>query len=204
MIFPINKSKYQVLKEIYANPGIKISELGKRARVSSKVCYSHLRNLKTSEIIKEETYGEKPQIRALYPDIGSENGRLVFSLVENQKRLEFLERYKGLKGCFFQLINNLPDCVLTVLIFGSYSRFAATGESDLDLLFIVSSSRRNLPKLENAVEEAFVTFGRSVSSKVLTEREFLNGKRTDALVKSAVKEHVCAYNSAGFLEILVK
>lgn len=203
MIFPINKSAYQVLKEIYANPGIKISELCKKARVSSKVCYSHLRNMKTSEIIKEETYGEKPQIRALYPDIGSENGRLVFSLVENQKRLEFLERYKGLKGCFSQLINNLPDCVLTVLIFGSYSRFAATGESDLDLLFIVLN-KKNLPGLENAVEEAFVTFGRSVSSKVLTEKDFLNGKRTDALIKSAVKEHVCAYNSYGFLEILAK
>lgn len=204
MIFPINKSKYNVLKEIYANPGIKISELGKRARVSSKVCYSHLRDLKTSEIIKEETYGEKPQIRALYPDIGSENGRLVFSLVENQKRLEFFERYKNLKGCFSQLINNLPDCVLTVLIFGSYSRFAATRESDLDLIFIVSNSKRNLPGLENAVEEAFVTFGESVSSKVLTEREFLNGKRTDALIKSVAREHVCAYDSAGFLEILAK
>lgn len=203
MIFPINKSAYQVLKKIYANPGIKISELCKKARVSSKVCYSHLRNMKTSEIIKEETYGEKPQIRALYPDIGSENGRLVFSLVENQKRLEFLERYKGLKGCFSQLINNLPDCVLTVLIFGSYSRFAATGESDLDLLFIVLN-KKNLPWLENAVEEAFVTFGRSVSSKVLTEKDFLNGKRTDALIKSAVKEHVCAYKSYGFLEILAK
>lgn len=203
MIFPINKSKYNVLKEIYANPGIKISELGKNARVSSKVCYSHLRDLKLSEIIKEETYGKKPQIRALYPDIGSENGRLVFSLVENQKRLEFFERYKNLKGCFSQLINNLPDCVLTVLIFGSYSRFAATGESDLDLLFMVSG-RRNLPGLETVVEEAFVTFGGSVSSKVLTEREFLNGKRTDALIKSVVREHVCVYDSAGFLEILAK
>ncbi len=102
------------------------------------------------------------------------------------------------------MVNNLPDCVLAVLIFGSYSRFAATEESDLDLIFIVSNSKRNLLKLENAVEEAFVTFGRSVSSKVLTEKDFLNGKRTDALIKSAVKEHVCAYNSYGFLEILAK
>lgn len=203
MIFPINKSKYNILKEIYANPGIKISELGKRARVSSKVCYSHLRDLKTSEIIKEETYGEKPQIRALYPDIGSENGRLVFSLIENQKRLEFFGRYKSLRGCFFQLVNNLPDHVLTVLIFGSYSRFAATGESDLDLLFIVSH-KKNLPELERAVEEAFVTFGRSVSSKVVVEREFLNGKKTDALIKSVVKEHVCAYDSARLLGILAR
>ncbi|VVB60960.1 Winged helix-turn-helix DNA-binding protein [uncultured archaeon] len=203
MIFPINKSKYRILKEIYAKPGIKISELCKKTKASSNICYFHLKNLRDSEIVKEETIGKKPQIRALHPNIKSENGKAVFSLLENQKRLEFFEKYKSLKGCFFQISNNMPKYVLTVLVFGSYSRFAATKESDLDLLFIVSGMK-NLQELENLVEEAFVTFGREVSSRILTEKEFLGGKKEDALIKSLVKEHICAYNSFGFLEILAK
>lgn len=203
MIFPVNKSKYRVLKEIYGNPGIKVSDLRKNAGVSSKVCYLHLENLKNSEITDETLFGKKPQIRAIYPNIKSENGMLIFSLLENQKRLEFFAKYKNLKGCFFQMNNNMPEYVLTALVFGSYSRFAATKESDLDMLFIVSD-KKNLRGLENLIEEAFVTSGLEISSRVLTEKEFLDGKKSDALIKSLVREHVCTYNSPKFLEILAK
>lgn len=203
MIFPANKSKYKILEKIYEKPGIKISELINEANVSSKVCYSHLESLKNSEIIKEELIGKKPQIRMLRPDLKSENGKLIFSLVENQKRLEFFQKYKNLKANFLHLVNNLPKNVLTVLIFGSYSRFGATKQSDLDILFILSD-KRNLKDLENLVEDAFVTFGRSVSAKVLTEEEFVEAKKTDSLIKSILGEHVCVYNSMKFLECLVK
>lgn len=203
MIFPVNKSKYKILEKIYEKSGIKISELINEANVSSRVCYSHLENLKDSKIIEEEVIGKKPQIRLLRPDLKSENGKLVFSLIENQKRLEFFQRYKNLKANFFHLVNNLPKNVLTVLIFGSYSRFGATKESDLDILFILSE-RKNLKDIENLVEDAFVTFDRSVSAKVLTEEEFVDGKKTDSLIKSILGDHVCVYNSMKFLECASK
>jgi len=41
MIFPITKSRYRVLKEIYENPGIIISELMRKTRVSPKMLYEH-------------------------------------------------------------------------------------------------------------------------------------------------------------------
>lgn len=201
MIFPINKSKYKILKEIYNNPGIKVSELCKLTKVSSKVCYTHLTDLKNSEIIKEVTIGEKPQIRVLYPNLEHENGRLMFTLLEIQKKLEFYKKYKELKGCFSHLVANLPKYVLATVVFGSYARFAATKESDLDLLFIVSS-KKDLSKLEELVEEAFVTFGKKVSSRILTKKEFLSSKKIDSLIKSIIKEHVCIYNPLEFLRII--
>jgi predicted transcriptional regulator len=67
MIFPVNKSKYKILKEVYENPGIRISELMKKANVSQKILYQHIDELKKSGIIREETIGAKPQIRTIYP-----------------------------------------------------------------------------------------------------------------------------------------
>lgn len=137
MIFPIPKNKYRIIETIYREPGIKISELMKKLKVSQKFFYKYLDELKKSEITKEKTIG---RTKMLYPNLGSENGKLIFSLVENQKREDFFSQYKNLKPCFDHLTRNISD-VTTILVFGSYARFAPTKESDLDLLFIVTTKK---------------------------------------------------------------
>jgi len=202
MIFPIPKSKYKILREIYSNPGISISQLCKNAKVSTSVCYSHIKSLIKAEVVKERLIGKKPQIRQIFPNLRSENGRLVFSLIENQKRMEFFRRYENLKGCFLHLISSLPKHVLCVLVFGSYARFSATEESDLDILFLVSR-KQNLSGLEDTIEEAFITSNIHISAKVMDERSFIKS-RNDALITSIINEHVCIFNSMKFLDILGK
>jgi len=201
MIFPIPKSKYKVLKEIYENPGIKVSDLMKKAKVSQPILYQYLEKLKNANIIKEEMIGEKPQIRSIYPELKSENGKLIFSLIEAQKREEFFSKYKNLKGPFLHLIRNLPKNVVCVLIFGSYARFSASRESDLDLLFITSNEKKG--KIEKVIEEAFVTFGK-VSARSISVKEFLKGRKIDSMLKQIVKEHVCVFNTYKFIELLSK
>lgn len=200
MIFPITKSRYKVLKEVYENPGIKISELMKKTKVSQKILYQHIEELKSANIIKEEIIGAKPQIRAIYPELKSESGRLTFALLECQRKEEFFYKYKSLKGPFLYLVNNLSKNTVA-LVFGSYAKFSATRDSDLDLLFIISNEEKS--KIERLVEEAFVTFGK-VSARTISFEEFLRRKNTDSILKQVIKDHVCVFNAQKFVELLSK
>jgi predicted nucleotidyltransferase/DNA-binding HxlR family transcriptional regulator len=201
MIFPVTKSKYKILKEVYENPGITISELMRKANVSQKVLYQHIEELKDVGVVREEIIGTKPQIRRIYPALKTENGKLLFSLVESQKKEEFFSKYRNLKGPFLHLLQNLPDNVVCILVFGSYAKFSATRESDLDLLFI--SFDKKSSKVERIVEEAFVTFEK-VSARIITVEEFLKNKNTDSILKQVIKDHVCIFNTQKFVELLSK
>jgi predicted nucleotidyltransferase len=120
-------------------------------------------------------------------------------LIEAQKREDFFVKYKSLKGPFIQLLQNLPNNVVCILVFGSYVRFSAEKESDLDLLFITTN--KEVERTERILEESFVTFGK-VSPRVITIDEFIKNKNTDTLLKQIVKEHVCIFNTWKFLELI--
>jgi len=198
MIFPITKSRYKVLRKIYENPGINISELVKETSTAPNIIYKHINDLKNSEVIKEVEVG-KNRMKKIYPNLKSENGKLVFSLIEMQKKEEFFVKYKSLKGPFIQLLQNLPNNVVCILVFGSYARLAAEKESDLDLLFITTNNKTE--KIERILEESFVTFGK-VSPRVITIDEFTKSKDTDTLLKQIIKEHICVFNAWMFLELI--
>jgi len=198
MIFPITKSRYKVLKKIYENPGINISELVRETRTAPNMIYKHINDLKNSEVIKEVEIG-KNRVKKIYPNLKSENGKLVFSLIEMQKKEEFFVKYKSLKGPFIQLLQNLPNNVVCILVFGSYARFSAEKESDLDLLFITTNNKTE--KIERILEESFVTFGK-VSARVITINEFTKSKDTDTLLKQIIKEHICVFNAYKFVELI--
>jgi predicted nucleotidyltransferase len=198
MIFPITKSRYKVLRKIYENPGINISELVKETRTAPNIIYKHINDLKNSEVIKEVEVG-KNRMKKIYPNLKSENGKLVFSLIEAQKREDFFVKYKSLKGPFIQLLQNLPNNVVCILVFGSYARFSAEKESDLDLLFITTNKESE--RIERILEESFVTFGK-VSARVITIDEFTKSKDTDTLLKQIIKEHICVFNACKFVELI--
>jgi predicted nucleotidyltransferase len=187
-----------VLKEIYENPGINISELVKRTRTAPNIIYKHINDLKNSEVIKEVEIG-KNRMKKIYPNFKSENGKLVFSLIETQKREDFFVKYKNLIGPFAQLLQNLPNNVVCVLVFGSYARSSAEKESDLDLLFITTN--KEAERIERILEEAFVTFGK-VSARVITIDEFIKNKNTDSLLKQIAREHICIFNVWKFIELI--
>jgi predicted nucleotidyltransferase len=187
-----------VLRKIYENPGINISELVKETRTAPNIIYKHINDLKNSEVIKEVEIG-KNRMKKIYPNLKSENGKLVFSLIEAQKREDFFVKYKSLKGPFIQLLQNLPNNVVCILVFGSYARFSAEKESDLDLLFITTNNKTE--KIERILEESFVTFGK-VSARVITIDEFTKSKDTDTLLKQIIKEHICVFNACKFVELI--
>ena len=143
MIFPILKAKYKIIKTIYENPNIKISELLRRAKVSQKVGYRYIEDLINAEIITELLEGKKPILRLLKPKF-SEAGKECFALLEEEKRLNFFIEHKELKGPFAHFKDEVRDFVDTVLIFGSFARGAETKSSDIDLLIISENKNKKM------------------------------------------------------------
>jgi predicted transcriptional regulator len=77
MIFPITKSRYKVLRKIYENPGINISELVRETHTAPNVIYNHINDLKNSEVIKEVEIG-KNRMKKIYPTLKAKMGSWFF------------------------------------------------------------------------------------------------------------------------------
>jgi len=85
-LFP--KSEARILKLIYEEPGIRLGELIKKARISYDTAKKRLSYLIEIGVIREEniTGGKKILIKNLYPNTETEQGRHVFSLIEMEKK----------------------------------------------------------------------------------------------------------------------
>jgi len=106
-IFP--KSEYKILKLIYENPSIGLSELIKKAKVSAGTAKKRLDYLLSYGIIGEKKVvgGRRILMKNFYPDFSSEEGKNVFSLIESEKKQEFFKKNKNLIGPFKQLLKNV-------------------------------------------------------------------------------------------------
>lgn len=202
MIFPIPKSKSRLLELIYKQPGINISDLFRKAKLSPKSGYRYVGEFSKSNIILQETTGKKPLLRRLFPNLKSGEGRLIFALLEEDGKLDFLNRHKEFIGPFDQLIKNLGkrEKIHSVLVFGSYSRGSETNESDLDLVFIAERSEKN--QVRDITEKCFVTLKTRVSIRMITKKEFLDLKGSDELIKSIIRDHVCLLNPIKFIDLI--
>lgn len=205
MILPITKSGYRILCMIYANRKTKISDLWRKTSVSSRVLYKFLAQMKKSKMIREEKIGAK--IRMISPDLESEGGRLIFSLIEMEKRLRFFDRHPELSGAFGHLARALGGAggVKAVAIFGSYSREAETADSDLDVVFITTSLRPSAgtkKRIETICETCFVSLPVRVSSRIAGSAEFRAAVGKDSMVDGIIKDHVCVFNCMGWIEAI--
>lgn len=199
-VFP--KSEYRILRLIYENPGIRLSELIKKAKVSAATAKKRLDYLLASWIISEEkiTGGNRVLLRSFYPNLSSEEGKNVFSLVEAGKKQEFFRRNKGLMGGFKQLLKNVDGRVKVVLVFGSFASYSQSRDSDLDILFLVS---REIDKglLKKEIERSFVTFDHEVSPRVDSLGNFRrNLDRT--IYQTIVRNHVIVKGALDFIELI--
>lgn len=202
MIFPISKAKYNLIKAIYENPNIKISELLKKTGISQLVGYKYINELLDAEIISEKLEGKKPTLRLLRPKF-SEAGKACFTLVEEEKKLNFFIRHRELKGPFIHFRSEVKKFVNTVLIFGSFARGAETKNSDIDILII--SSFKNKKKIEKAVEKCFVTLKRKVSIRLITKAQFIRAiEREEGFAMQVLKEHIVILNAYNWIDLIAK
>jgi len=199
-IIPGNKTKLKILQAIHENHGINITEIIKKTRASPNIVIDYINFLQKYNLIIEnkKKYKKKSHVRNITPDYKREFSKILFSLVETNKRYLFLEKYKSLYNYFFQLEEELSDKE-TVIIYGSYARFSAAKESDIDILIIGLPTSDKIKR----IKEIFVTFNKEVSLKYETEKQFIKNLQKP-LYQNILKNNIITIGITNYLKLLDK
>lgn len=198
-IIPGTGTKLRILKIIYETRYINLSNLIKKAKTSPNLVLRYINDLIKFNILAEQKSGGKIKvhIRNLMPNFKSDGSRAVYSLVELDKKEIFFKKYTNLKIIFEQLYELFDENIKFVIVYGSYARFSATKESDLDLLIVGKLNDEKRKRLK----EAFITMDIEPSIKIETLRQFKNNLNKP-LYQNIIKEHVIMQGEYNFISIL--
>lgn len=198
-ILPGNRTRLNILRTIYENPDINITSLIKKVNASPNLLLDYINKLSYLEIIKETKIGgkKKVHIKNIKPNIKGSIGKLIYSLVEIDKKLLFFEKYKKLKNYFLQLNDIIDDKVDFIVIYGSYARFSATKDSDIDLLIVGNLNKERIKR----IREIFVSLNIDLSLKIETINKFLKNK-DKPLYRNIFVEHIIIYGEMKFITFL--
>jgi len=200
MIFP--KSEFKILKLIYENPGIRLNELIKRARVSVNTAKERLNHLLNLKIIHEEkiTGGKRVILKNFFPNLNTEEGKNVFSLIESEKKQDFIEKNKKLKGAFNQILKNSEKEIKIILVFGSFASNSQTKDSDLDILFL-TNKKINKNNLKKEIERSFVTFNHELSPRIDTFNNFKKNINS-GVYQTILKNHIIIKGNMNYIKLI--
>jgi len=198
-IIPGTGTKLRILKIIYEDRCINLSNLIKKAKTSPNLVLSYVNNLRDFNVITEQKSGGKIKvhIRNLMPNFKSEGSKIIYSLIELDKKEIFLKKFKNLKVIFEQLVELFDENIKFAVVYGSYARLSATKESDLDLLIAGKLDDEKRKRLK----EAFITLDIEPSIKIETLKQFKNNLNKP-LYKNIINEHVILYGEYNFINML--
>ena len=186
-IIPGNKTRLKIIKAIYENPGINLTSLIKEVKASPNLVLKYVNDLSAYGIINEKKVEgkKKVHVRNLAAGFNNETARILYSLIEIDKKLNFLRKYKSLNRSFIQVEELFEDWEGFVLIYGSFARFAAEKDSDLDVIIVGKLKDEKIDR----VREIFVALEHELSLKVETFNSFLKNK-DKPLYQNILREHV--------------
>lgn len=192
------KSEYRILKLIYENQGIRLSELIKRAKVSVATAKKRLDALVNYGVVIEKKImgGKKVLLKNFYPNLSSEEGKNIFSLIELGKKQEFFKKNKNLIGPFNQLLRNIDKKIKIILIFGSFAINSQTKNSDLDILFLISG-KMNLNILKKEIERSFITFDYEISPRI----DLLNNFKNKGIYQTIARNYIIIKGASNYIEL---
>jgi len=196
------KSEYNILKLIYENPGIRLSELIKKAKASVATAKKRLDNLLYSKIITEKRVigGKRIILKNFYPNFSSEEGKNIFSLIESEKKQEFFKKNKNLIGSFNQLLKNINNKIKVILVFGSFASYSQTKDSDLDILFL-TTEKKDISDLKKEIERSFITFEHEISPRIDTLNNFKRNINI-GVYQTILKNHIIIKGALNFIELI--
>lgn len=199
-IIPGNTTRMRILKAIYENPGINITEIIKKTKTSPNIVIKYVNGLGRYKVITENNRkkNKKAHVRNISANYKPELAKILFSLVEEDKKYLFFEKYKSLYSYITQMEEILNDKEITI-IYGSYARSSAEKDSDIDLLIIGLPTPEKIRK----IKEIFVTFDKEVSLKYETEKQFMKNLQKP-LYQNILKEHVISIGAVNYLRLLEK
>ena len=200
-ILPSTKSKVRILKTIYKNPGINITRLINKTKTSPTRTTKYIDILTRYDVIEEKrSYGKnKSYMRLLKPNLSSNVGKMFFTFIEIDKKYTFLEKYKELKPVINQLAELFEDTDTFCLIHGSFARFSADEDSDIDIFMV---GKINKEKRER-ISEIMVSLERTYSIQVESKDEFIKNI-DDPFHQTVLEDHVVIFNENRFIDCLSK
>mgnify|MGYP001615381302 CR=1 FL=1 len=198
-ILPNTETKFRILRTIYQNPEINLTELIKKSKTSPNIVLKYANNLVKFNVIKEKRFGgkKKTHLRNFKINLSSNFSILIFSFVETEKKFIFLNKYNEFKPYINQLEDLFNDTINFYLIYGSFARLAADKESDLDMWIIGDINN----VMKKRISEIFSTFKREYSIKIETLEQFLKNIE-NPIHQNILREHIVIYNESKFLKTI--
>lgn len=200
-ILPSTKSKMRVLKTIYENPGINITRVINKTKTSPTRTTKYIDILTRYNVIEEKrSYGKnKSYMRLLKPNLSSNIGKMIFTFIEMDKKYNFLEKYKELKPVINQLAELFEDTDTFCLIHGSFARFSADEDSDIDIFMVGKVDKEKRER----ISEIMVSLERMYSIQVEPTSNFIKNI-DDPFHQTVLEDHVVIFNENRFIDCLSK
>jgi len=200
MIFPIGKSKHAIIRHVYENGAVKISDLLRNTGISAAAGYRYVEELLGSGILEERKEGKKPFLRILKPAF-SEAGRSALTLVELDKTMEFMQKHRHLSAPLGHFGMEIAKNAYTAVVFGSFARGSEDKDSDLDILVLGGSK----PKVERAKEMCFVTADTTISIRIIKPDNFVKSvKNGEGFAAGIARNHIVITNVRNWVDLVAR
>jgi len=189
----INSSQIKIINEIYKNPGINLRGIIEKTRLSPNYVSGYVNMLVKRGIAREEKLEKKRVYLRRFFINSNKIARNFFSLIKDEEKEVFYKKYKKLEPVLGQL--SKLQGVEFILVYGSYARFAANKDSDLDLLIVGKINKTR-------VREILVSLDLEVSIKIETLLEFKK-RIDDSIHKQIIRDNILIYDLGEFVDIML-
>ena len=152
--------------------------------MNQKTVSNILNKLEKEHILKFSIEGKNKYYHLNHLNL---NIKEIIKLIEINKKIKFIDRYKKLKDLFNKL-ELRTDGIL--VIFGSYANFSANEKSDLDILII--GKHKEVKDLEQLYNLRI--------NIVKIDKKKVNNK--DILIKEIIKNHIVLRGIEEFIELI--
>ena len=181
-----DKKTYAILAEFSSDYSKRIygREIARKRKMNQKTVSNILNKLEKEHILKFSYEGKN---KYYYLNRFNPNIKEVLKLIEIDKKINFIEKNKKLKGLFDELEQRTRGILI---IFGSYARGANTEKSDLDIFVIGKiSNTHDLEDLHNIKINA-----------VKSEKGKFNKK--EAIIVEIIKNHIILKGVEEFIDLI--
>ena len=159
------------------------AEISKKTKITRPRTMRVLRKLTESNVLEVK---EEANIKYYYLR-KDEATFSVLSIVEYDKTMKFLKKYKTIKRAL-EMIKERYDDPLISLVFGSYAKNYTTKTSDVDLLLVKESfSKSEIKKVEDIIDLVNGRTGLQINPHLMRLDEF---KAKNELVKEVIENHI--------------
>jgi len=156
-----------------------------------------------SKLVKDGVISKAKAGKAYLCTLNLENEKTLalIQLGEIEKRNEFYERNKEVKLILEDFVKSVEThpSVLSIILFGSYSKGNAAKESDIDVLILSKSSIN----IEKTTKEMYAKYGKEINPILMTTSDFKKQK-DKAVIKEIINSHHVLHGVENFAGLVFR